>query len=170
MIYPHQADRNIPPSCSPVILSQDPGLRHAYPSRFSPAGMEPLRSLQSQSFLQSNHGEVPVRFRWLIKDKCFQGQPQLFCKDIWWNGFGRLAVVPSVNLGYTNAARRRVKKQKGYVTDVVEKGLGGQKAGGKSDLDITTNWQLEPLERVKCMLNFKNQSWLSWNESLTRGR
>src|SRR5690242_12997697 len=29
--------------------------------------------------------------------ECMQGEPQLFCKDLWWKGHGKIAVVPAVN-------------------------------------------------------------------------
>lgn len=32
--------------------------------------------------------------------ECRQGEPGLFCKDLWWRGYGRIMVVPSVNLEY----------------------------------------------------------------------
>jgi hypothetical protein len=28
------------------------------------------------------------------------GEPTLFCKDMWHEGYGRIAVIPSVNVGY----------------------------------------------------------------------
>ncbi|KAM7199872.1 cryptococcal mannosyltransferase 1 domain containing protein [Naviculisporaceae sp. PSN 640] len=98
-----------------------------------------------------------VRFRWPMEPECFQGEPQLFCKDLWWNGFGRIAVVPSVNLGYTDVAGRRIKREKGYVSDFVKK---------EGHVDVAIDWRLEPPERVKCTPDFKTQSWLRWNESL----
>ncbi|KAM7220941.1 cryptococcal mannosyltransferase 1 domain containing protein [Rhypophila decipiens] len=93
-----------------------------------------------------------TRFRWTMKGECFQGEPQLFCKDLWSAGFGRIAVVLSVNLG-------RVKQEKGFVSDFVSK--------GKEMMLI--DWQREPPEQVKCMPGFKDQTWRSWNESLTGG-
>ena len=112
-----------------------------------------------------------VRFRSSARGECFQGEPQLFCKDMWFRGRGRIAVVPSVNLEYTDALGRLVKQEKGYVSDwVAREGEGEGEpepgAGGRPAMDIS--WQLEPPEKVKCMPEFKRQSWLPWNESLAR--
>ncbi|KAM5350099.1 hypothetical protein ACJ41O_006604 [Fusarium nematophilum] len=46
-------------------------------------------------------------------DECWQGEPELFCKDMWFRGYGRIAVVPSVNLEYTDERAARLKTAKG---------------------------------------------------------
>jgi alpha-1,3-mannosyltransferase len=49
--------------------------------------------------------EVKVAFRAASEDKgeCFQAEPQLFCKDMWFQGYGKIAVIPTVNLEYWKA-------------------------------------------------------------------
>ncbi|KAK0715043.1 family 69 glycosyltransferase, partial [Lasiosphaeris hirsuta] len=96
-----------------------------------------------------------VSFRWPAKDECFQGEPQLFCKDLWWKGYEKIAVVPSVNLEYTDAKGRQTKRQKGYVSEFTGADLG-EKIG---------RWNGPP-DMVKCMPGFSDQSWLPWNETL----
>lgn len=97
-----------------------------------------------------------VGFRSSREGECFQGEPQLFCKDLWFKGYGKIAVVPSVNLEYTDGLGRQVKKELGYV----EENIRGE--GGEGDM---VDWQGPP-EMVKCMPGFVMQSWLPWNESL----
>ena len=102
--------------------------------------------------------EQKVDFRVSKKGECFQGEPQLFCKDMWWQGYGKIAVVPSVNLEYTDEKGRHVKHDKGYAsnwTTVEDEG----------DLPIRIDWAGPP-DMVKCMPSFNRQSWLPWNESL----
>ena len=94
-----------------------------------------------------------VGFRWPNEGECFQGEPQLFCKDLWGEGFGRIAVVPSVNLGYGGEVGRLVKGVRGFVGDFI------------ADGEERIGWVGEPPERVKCMPDFKDQRWLRWNES-----
>lgn len=99
-----------------------------------------------------------VDFRVSRKGECFQGEPQLFCKDMWWAGHGRIAVVPSVNLEYSDEKGRHIKQAKGYAsnwTSVEDEG----------DLPLRIDW-VGPPDLVKCMPNFDRQSWLPWNESL----
>ncbi|KAF5006801.1 hypothetical protein FDECE_6856 [Fusarium decemcellulare] len=99
-----------------------------------------------------------LRFRMVngTADECWQGEPQLFCKDMTFRGYDRIAVIPSVNLEYDNERARRLKMNKGYVTNLVQ--------------DIPENdnrivWQ-DPPENVLCMPEFHRQSWRKWNETL----
>lgn len=100
-----------------------------------------------------------VGFRSVREPECFQGEPQVFCKDFWYHGYGRIAVVPSVNLEYSDSMGRTVKGEKGFVSDWVKK--EGVDDGVKGEID----W-MGPPEMVKCMPTFQTQSWLPWNESL----
>lgn len=102
-----------------------------------------------------------VAFRRSREGECFQGEPQLFCKDLWYKGYGKIAVVPSVNLEYTDQQGRRVKKEKGYVSDLI-----ADEAVVKNGTGLRVPWKLDPPETVKCMPDFVNQKWLPWNESL----
>ncbi|KAK3687327.1 cryptococcal mannosyltransferase 1-domain-containing protein [Podospora appendiculata] len=101
-----------------------------------------------------------VSFRGPRDGECFQGETQLFCKDMWRAGFGRIAVVPSVNVGCPSGdsgpdGGGRVKSVKGFVGDLV---------GGKEDEEDRIVWQGEPPERVVCMPGFGDQTWLAWDE------
>ncbi|KAH6956514.1 cryptococcal mannosyltransferase 1-domain-containing protein [Fusarium avenaceum] len=98
-----------------------------------------------------------LRFRDVHGDKgeCFQGEPQLFCKDMWHRGYRKIAVVPSVNLEYSDEKAADIKKLKGYVSDIVE-----------DREDIAIDWVFEPPEQVRCMPTWEKQSWRPWNETL----
>lgn len=102
--------------------------------------------------------EGKVSFRAVSEDKgeCFQAEPQLFCKDMWFQGYGKIAVVPSVNLAYTNEDGERIKNMKGYTSQWVN---------GSVALEEKIEWRPPP-ERVKCMPTFTDQTWRLWNESL----
>jgi len=102
--------------------------------------------------------EKTISFRSAKSGECFQGEPQLFCKDLWFHGYDKIATVPAVNLEYTDDKAKKIKEAKGYTSQWV---------GAQDHVDEAINWQLEPPERVKCMENWGNQSWLAWNESLT---
>ncbi|KAH7173810.1 cryptococcal mannosyltransferase 1-domain-containing protein [Fusarium flagelliforme] len=98
-----------------------------------------------------------LRFRDPKKDECFQGEPQLFCKDLWHKGYRKIAVVPSVSLEYTDARGKDIKKLKGFTNEVVQH---------MDESKANIEWQYEPPEKVKCMPSFDRQTWLPWNESL----
>ncbi|TDZ35165.1 Alpha-1,3-mannosyltransferase CMT1 [Colletotrichum spinosum] len=99
-----------------------------------------------------------VRFRAPSPGECFQGEPQLFCKDMWNIGFGKIAVIPSVNLEYSDDAGKKIKGAKGYTS---------QWTGDEDqDEDFRLDWKLDPPEKVKCMASYDKQTWEPWNEAL----
>ncbi|KAK2590676.1 hypothetical protein QQS21_011636 [Conoideocrella luteorostrata] len=100
-----------------------------------------------------------VRFRAPneARHECGQGEPQLFCKDLWFHGYRKIAVVPSINLEYSIEKGRKIKEAKGFTSNIVS-------SQGPSDGGI--DWQLEPPEKVKCMSTWDNQYWVPWNETL----
>ncbi|KAI5917820.1 alpha-1,3-mannosyltransferase CMT1 [Camillea tinctor] len=102
-------------------------------------------------------GKGRVEFRASREGECFAGEPTLFCKDLWWHGFGRIAVVPSVNLEYSNEAAEKIKDLKGYTS---------QWTAREKAKDMKIEWEDNPPEMVKCMPSFDNQSWRPWNETL----
>ena len=102
--------------------------------------------------------EGKLRFRSSRPDECFQGEPRIFAKDMWWGGYGKIAVVPSVNLEYSDEAARKIKALKGYVSEWV--------GAGRSDVDMRIEWEETPPERVKCMPSYNNQTWRPWDEGL----
>lgn len=97
-----------------------------------------------------------VKFRSPYRNECFQGEPSLFCKDMWHYGYGKIAVVPSVNLEYSDEAAKRIKDLKKYVSDWV----------GREEGDQHIEWEAKPPDQVKCMKDYVDQVWLPWDESL----
>lgn len=95
-----------------------------------------------------------LQFRGPMKTECMQGEPELLCKDMWLRGYTKLAVVPSVNLEYTIEKGKRVKKDKGFASALIE---------GQSIADDKIDWLPVP-EKVKCMPEHHRQSWEPWNE------
>ena len=97
-----------------------------------------------------------IKFRAHGPGECFQGEPKLFAKDMWANGFGKIAVVPSVNVEYSNEAAKKIKAFKGYVERHV--------ANEGDDWRIV--WETKPPEKVKCMPNHQHQTFVDWDEGL----
>jgi alpha-1,3-mannosyltransferase len=104
--------------------------------------------------------EKEIAFRSKVRDECFQGEPQLLCKDLWHLGYGKIAVVPAVNLEYSDEAARKIKALKGYVSQWVDKD------GDNNDLSVQIEWATSPPALIKCMSTFANQSWLPWDYQL----
>ncbi|KAL6872425.1 glycosyltransferase family 69 protein [Trichoderma longibrachiatum] len=103
--------------------------------------------------------ERSVKFRAANESagECRQGEPQLFCKDLWFKGYRKIAVVPSVNLEYSVDKARKIKEAKGFTSDTVSK----QDSAGDG-----IDWRLDPPKMVKCMPTWDNQYWQSWNDTL----
>ena len=100
-------------------------------------------------------GKVGFRAARSESGECHAGEPGLLCKDLWWEGYGRIMVVPGVNLEYSVEDGERIKKVKGFASEWVEESDRGEKI----------EW-LPPPEKVKCMPRFEEQSWRAWNETL----
>ena len=102
--------------------------------------------------------EGKIRFRSHYPEECLQGEPRIFCKEMWYHGYGKIAVVPSVNVEYSDEAATKIKALKGYVSKFT--------ATENDGIPVHIDWRLDPPERVKCMTNYENQPFLPWNESL----
>lgn len=95
-----------------------------------------------------------VAFRASREGECFQGEPQLFCKDLWFHGYGKIAVVPSVNLEYSDEKGRQIKEYKGYTSQWVGQGITEEEE---------IEWQSAPPEGVKCIPAYDDQYFEAWN-------
>lgn len=95
-----------------------------------------------------------LEFRKAGPEECPQGEPKSFCKDMWVLGYGKIAVVPSVNLEYSDEAGKKIKSLKGYVSRFV----------GGGDENDKIEWQEKPPEKVKCIRNYGDQSWRPWDD------
>lgn len=102
-----------------------------------------------------------IDFRRVYEGECFQGEPQTFSKDMWFHGYGKIAVVPSVNLEYTDEKGTWIKEEKGFVYQWVAE--EDDEVEGAPPLLI--DWKPPP-DMVKCMPEFTVQDWRPWNESL----
>lgn len=101
-----------------------------------------------------------LRFRAAKTDggKCPQGEPQLFCKDLWFHGYSKIAVVPTINLEYSDEKAKMIKDAKGYTSSLVS---------AQDPADDKIEWQKNPPEAVKCMPTWENQYWQKWNETFS---
>jgi alpha-1,3-mannosyltransferase len=79
----------------------------------------------------------------------------IFSKEMWHLGYGKIAVVPSVNLEYSDDGARDIKRLQGYVS-----GLIGQEGSDRIE------WEANPPEKVKCMASWQSQEWRPWDEFL----
>lgn len=100
-----------------------------------------------------------IKFREHYKNECFQGEPKLFCKDMWHHGYGKIAVIPSVNVEYSDDAAKRIKALKGYTSALVQ---------NEGD-DVQIQFDPSPPAEVKCMCcGYENQTFIPWDEGLPK--
>ena len=97
-----------------------------------------------------------IKFRRSYDDECYQGEPQIFCKELWKLGYGKLAVVPTVNVEYSDDAAKEIKKLKGYTSDWIAKEK-------PEDPSNKINWKGPP-DQVKCMPEHTRKYWVPWDE------
>ncbi|KAK1752856.1 cryptococcal mannosyltransferase 1-domain-containing protein [Echria macrotheca] len=102
-------------------------------------------------------GKVAFRGPREDRGECMQGEPQLFCKDMWWHGYRRIAVVPSISLEYSDERGKQIKDAKGYTSRWVK----------EADADI--EWQSDPPDTVKCIPKYENQYFEAWNKTQGEG-
>jgi alpha-1,3-mannosyltransferase len=96
-----------------------------------------------------------VRFRSNREGECYLGEPVHFCKDLWKEGYGKIAVVPSVNVGYSDEQSMKVKEWHGRVSAWAEK------EDPQKDL---IEWDLTPPKHIKCVTSYQHPSWERWNQ------
>jgi alpha-1,3-mannosyltransferase len=103
--------------------------------------------------------EGKIQFRDHHENECYQGEPKLFAKDMWYHGYGKIAVVPSVNVEYSDEAAKKIKALKGYTSQHLD----------KEGEDIQIQWEIEPPAKVKCMPGgYKDQTFVPWDEGFPR--
>ncbi|KAI0175130.1 cryptococcal mannosyltransferase 1-domain-containing protein [Pestalotiopsis sp. NC0098] len=140
------------------LFWKDPGARDRYTSRLPfqvYACWSGAVAFRAAPVLEMKEGKAP--FRSSRYGECSSEETTLFCKDLWWAGYGKIAVVPSVNLEYSDDAAKRIKDSEGYTSKWTDKwGDDASKIG----------WVEEPPEKVKCTPDWGHQSWRPWNETL----
>ncbi|KIX97772.1 uncharacterized protein Z520_06550 [Fonsecaea multimorphosa CBS 102226] len=97
-----------------------------------------------------------VTFRASRGDECHMGEPLLLSKDFWKCGYGRIAVVPSVNIGYNDDESRRTKKRYGFATEIVQRVEQDLNVGAIRHNKI--RWQAAPPKTVKCEADIPHPS------------
>jgi len=108
--------------------------------------------------------EQSIKFRTPAHGECVQGEAQLFCKDLWHLGYGKIATVPSVSIEYSNEAAEKLKALKGYVSHWVN--THGQEDNGQS---MQIEWKEDPPSSIKCYQGpWTNQTWVPWDEYLPK--
>ncbi|KAL8937562.1 MAG: hypothetical protein Q9211_003623 [Gyalolechia sp. 1 TL-2023] len=105
-------------------------------------------AMGAKPFLESG-----IRFRAEFPGECPHGEPKSLCRDLWVHGYGKIAVVPSVGLAYSDEVATNVKAEKGYASDWVSHGIE----------EKMIEWAKDPPEKVKCMANYANQTWPEWD-------
>jgi alpha-1,3-mannosyltransferase len=114
--------------------------------------------------------EQKIKFRTVHRGKgadedCYMGEPTIFCKDMWREGYGRIAVVPSVNVGHDDEESIKVKQTHGRTGEWVEREKEMREEG---DRDALISWESEPPPVVKCVPVYQRRMWVPWDQGLKR--
>jgi len=92
--------------------------------------------------------------------ECWTGEPTNLAIDFWRLGFGKIMIVPSVNVAYSDTEATQVKNRRGWAHDNIEK------AAAATDVLDEIKWALEPPGLIKCFahLGYTDPYWV---DSLT---
>ena len=112
--------------------------------------------------------EGQISFRANYDGECYLGEPTHFCKDMWWHGYGRIAVIPSVNFGYDDAESRKIKAAHGSVASWIAR-AGDEDSAADVPKEMI-EWDDEPPETIKCVPSYQNPSWVRWDQALNETR
>lgn len=86
------------------------------------------------------------------------GEPVHMDKDFWVRGYGRIAVVPSVNVAYDMEVTEKVREEKGTVEDWYKK-------EGNGCHEVVEEWVDEAPKIVKCFDMYEwSSEWRSFME------
>lgn len=110
--------------------------------------------------------EIQFRSAYQDRGECYLGEPTHFCKDLWYHGYGKIAVVPSVNLGYDDEQGLASKQRNGWTGRTVEQVENTQSGGGQGDLAEPIVWKNKPPELIKCVPTYQQPTWVRWDQSL----
>lgn len=112
--------------------------------------------------------ERGVRFRRNRHEvgECYMGEPTLLCKDFWWEGFGRIAVVPTVNVAYSDEQARLTKEKHGYVGQLLNRSTDDPDPPATEAVSELIQWDDEPPPMIKCYTDIKQQMWVRVFEGL----
>jgi alpha-1,3-mannosyltransferase len=83
-----------------------------------------------------------IRFRTEGEGECHLGEPVHLAKDLWRLGYSKIAVIPSVNLGYSVEDSMIAKDAHGWASKTVVQ--------GSRELDRIV-WQEKPPGQIKCL-------------------
>lgn len=123
-------------------LSQDKWQRHQALQVYSCWGF--MVALAARPFLKDR-----IRFRSAASGECYMGEPMTLAKDLWRSEQGRVLVVPTVNVAYSDRESLFVKARRGYVNNTIEDGRHTER--------IT--WKMKPPGQVKCQPEWGPKRW-----------
>ncbi|KIW89614.1 uncharacterized protein Z519_09770 [Cladophialophora bantiana CBS 173.52] len=102
-------------------------------------------ALSAEPFLEGK-----IWFRTEVAEECHLGEPVHLAKDLWKLGHGKIAVIPSVNVGYSVDDSRKAKEAHGSVSYVAT----------KESIQLSRiDWQRKPPGQIKCLGTWDHPSW-----------
>ena len=106
------------------------------------------------AFAASTFTRLEQKFRLPVDEaECHQPDTRLFCKDMWYHGRGKIAVIPSVNVAKRLDDDFDVKKSIGYTSDLIR---------GQDPKGDRIAWVKEPPKEVVC----SDRRWEAWDAGL----
>jgi alpha-1,3-mannosyltransferase len=93
-----------------------------------------------------------------VDEECYQGEPNLLTKDMWYLGYNRIATLPTITTAYTYWDAHNAREVRGSVA------LHAVLANGTAEEKIS--WQKEPPKQFKCIPAGRAPEWVPWDQGL----
>jgi alpha-1,3-mannosyltransferase len=91
-----------------------------------------------------------------VDEECYQGEPNLLTKDMWYLGYYRIATLPTITTAYTYWDAHSVRELRGSVA------LHTMLANGTAEEKIS--WQKEPPKKFMCIPQGRDPEWVPWDQ------
>jgi alpha-1,3-mannosyltransferase len=91
-------------------------------------------------------------------EECYQGEPNLLTKDLWYLGYNRISTLPTIMTAYEYWEARLTREIRGPVSQHV--------LDGKHGPEEKIAWEPQPPEKFKCIPGNRADEWVPWDQGL----
>ncbi|KAL1603778.1 hypothetical protein SLS60_005368 [Paraconiothyrium brasiliense] len=92
-----------------------------------------------------------------VNEECYQGEPNLLTKDMWYLGYNRIATLPTITTAYNYWDAHNAREARGSV------GLHVLLQNGTAEEKI--KWQESPPSKFHCIPAGRDSEWVPWDQN-----
>ncbi|KAJ4296266.1 hypothetical protein N0V90_006311 [Kalmusia sp. IMI 367209] len=91
-------------------------------------------------------------------EECYQGEPNLLTKDMWYLGYNKIATLPTIVTAYNYWDAKVAREARGSV--------GAHVNGTIARDEEKIEWEMEPPKQFKCVPGSRNPEFVPWDQGL----